>query len=445
LVRGLVVSFFIAASITAVLVFITVRDITAGTLGSSNTDFSPGSGTPNATNRPPTLSAPDVQLEPWDGASRVTILVMGLDYNDWRAGEGPPRTDSMMLLTLDPISRTAGMLSIPRDLWVSIPGFEHARINTAYQNGEAFQLPGRGPGLAVATVEQFLGVKINFYAVIQFDAFVRFIDEIGGVKIDVPEEITVDSETRVNHVTLQPGVQTLPGDIALGYARARKTEGGDFDRAQRQQQLAIAIRDELLSTQTQAYILANGPQLYQDLAGSIQTNMTFDQMVKLGLLALQIDANNIRRGVIAPPEQVILATSPDGQEILKPVTEKIRILRDEIFTAGPASGPVAVADIAQSVAEEGARVAIYNGSGVAGLAGTTQEYLIAQGINVVEVGNSDPVTATRITLYTSKPYTLQFLVNLMQIQSTRIFNSYDPNSAVDIEIIIGPDWIIPAS
>ena len=76
--------------------------------------------------------------EPWDGASRVTLLVMGLDYRDWLAGEGPPRTDSMILLTLDPLNRTAGMLSIPRDLWVTIPGgFDNNRINTAYSLGEA--------------------------------------------------------------------------------------------------------------------------------------------------------------------------------------------------------------------------------------------------------------------------------------------------------------------
>ena len=155
----------------------------------------------------------------------------------------------MILLTLDPVTRTAGILSIPRDLWVAIPGFKHGKINTAYYLGDAHKLPGGGPGLAVKTVEEFLGVPINFYAQVDFGVFVRFIDEIGGVKIDVPEEITVDllgsgSSTKK---TLQPGVQVLPGEWALAYARARYTEGGDFDRAQRQQQVIMAIRDRIIS------------------------------------------------------------------------------------------------------------------------------------------------------------------------------------------------------
>jgi polyisoprenyl-teichoic acid--peptidoglycan teichoic acid transferase len=76
-------------------------------------------------------------LDPWDGASRVTALVMGLDYRDWEAGEGAPRTDTMILLTIDPLSKTAGMLNIPRDLWVNIPGFDYDRINTAYRLGRS--------------------------------------------------------------------------------------------------------------------------------------------------------------------------------------------------------------------------------------------------------------------------------------------------------------------
>jgi LCP family protein required for cell wall assembly len=87
------------------------------------------------------------------------------------------------------------------------------------------------------TVEELLGVPIDYYAQIDFSAFVRFIDEIGGVKIDVPEKIVVDPLGDNNSKTLKPGRQTLPGDLALAYARARKTEGGDFDRAQRQQQV----------------------------------------------------------------------------------------------------------------------------------------------------------------------------------------------------------------
>ncbi len=137
----------------------------------------------------PTALAPS--LTPWDGGGRVTILLVGLDFRDWSDQKDYARSDTMILLTMDPTTRTAGILSIPRDMWVAIPGFQHGKINTAYYLGEAYKLPGGGPGLATKTVEQFLGVPINYFAQIDFGAFVRFIDEIGGVTVDVPNQITI--------------------------------------------------------------------------------------------------------------------------------------------------------------------------------------------------------------------------------------------------------------
>ncbi len=150
------------------------------------TPVDPQSGIPE--NEPQLSDMPSIK--PWDGAERVTILLLGLDYRDWGAAEKYSRSDTMILLTLDPLTNTAGILSIPRDMWVAIPGFKHGKINTAYYLGDAYQLPGGGPALAVKTVESFLGIPINYYAQIDFQSFVRFIDEIGGVK---------DQRTRKNH------------------------------------------------------------------------------------------------------------------------------------------------------------------------------------------------------------------------------------------------------
>ena len=116
-----------------------------------------------------------------------------------------------------------------------IPGFDHAKINTAYYLGEIYNLPGGGPGLAVETVEQVIGVPVNYYAQVDFYAFIRFIDELGGVTMHIREPITVDPIGPGNTITLQPGVQALDGAVALAYARARYSEGGDFDRSRRQQ------------------------------------------------------------------------------------------------------------------------------------------------------------------------------------------------------------------
>ena len=217
---GILVGFIVVAGLTAYLTYNLIRDLVKTWEITSLPGISVRNATPTPneagviTDLETPLQAPSGPTPPpWDGAQRVTLLLMGLDYRDWSAGEGPPRTDTMILLTVDPINRTAGILSIPRDLWVNIPGFNYGRINTAYQLGEAFQLPGGGPGLAIETVEELLGVPIDYYAQIDFDAFERFIDEINGIKLEITEPITVDPLGDDNTKTLQPGVQVLPGDL----------------------------------------------------------------------------------------------------------------------------------------------------------------------------------------------------------------------------------------
>lgn len=382
-------------------------------------------------------------LEPWDGASRVTILVMGLDARDWEAGNGPPRTDSMILLTIDPVNNTAGMLSLPRDLWVEVPGFGHQKINSAYQLGEGARLPGGGPGLAVTTVEQFLGITINYYAQIDFIAFESFIDEIGGVKIEITKKIKVQLIGEEKLIKLEPGVQTLPGDIALAYARARNSADGDFDRSRRQQQLIVAIRNQLLRPDVASLILTDGIRLYQELSSGVSTNMSFDEMLRLGFLALDVNLDDVKSAVISPPDHVTIGTSPDGLSILKPISENIRLLRDDIFSGGVRSRVARNSEDVELMQAEAASVQLNNGAGVAGLADSTKAFLESQGVSIVNVGNSDNVNGTTIYDYTGNPYTIAYLVELMGIQNTRIYNRYDPNSQIDVEVVIGSDWSVP--
>lgn len=447
----LIVAFAIAAIMTAVLTYMVVRDLVTSWELTSLPGVSIQNTTPtpneagiivdaNTPLQPPSGPTPP----PWDGAERVTLLFMGLDYRDWAAGEGPPRTDTMILFTIDPINRTAGILSIPRDLWVNIPGTNnYGRINTAYQLGEAFELPGGGPGLAMETVESLLGVPIDYYAILDFNAFERFIDEIGGVKLNITEKIKVDPLGDNNTKTLKPGVQTLPGYLALAYARARKTEGGDFDRAQRQQQVIMGIRDRILSADMLPKLITKSGTLYNELSSGVTTNLSLDQAIKLAWLASQIPEENIKRGIIGPPDQVSLAVSPDGkQQVLKPITENIRLLRDEIFTlTGPTSPMGDAMSPEEQIKAEAARIAVLNGSYTPGLAARTTDYLKSLGFNVTVTDNAQNVTTyTEITFYNGKPYTVDYLVNLMNISPFRIRYYNDPTSEVDVEIILGDDW-----
>lgn len=406
-------------------------------------EVSEGMGEAEATQ--PSVAIPGAPTpEPWDGASRVTILVMGLDYNDWRNEEGPPRSDTMILLTIDPLSRTAGMLSIPRDLWVSIPGAGYNKINTAYQIGEGSRIVGGGPELAKQTVERLLGVPINYYAQIDFSAFVRMIDEIGGVKLDVPEEVLIDIyDDDKGKIKIKPGVQTLPGEYALAYARARNTEGADFDRAQRQQQVILAIRDRVLNFDLIPVLLQKARPLYEELSSGIHTNMGLEEAIQLAWFAKDIPVDQIKRGIIGT-EHVAFGKSPDGLDILKPLPDKIRVLRDEVFgieSTTRAEAAVSMEPV-DRMAEESARLSILNGTLTPGLAGRTEEYFDSLGANVVITGDAEnkPYNYTEIYDYTGNPYTVEYYVELMAISEFRIFQRFNPESEVDVTIIIGNDW-----
>ncbi len=440
--------FAVMAVFSAALVFKTVRGIAAAWTGvglpdlfTNQSNAEPGTGNqPSGAQPTPDLSG---NSPSWNGVDRINILLMGLDYRDWLTGEGPPRTDSMMLVTIDPITKSAGMLSIPRDLWVEVPGFEHNRINTAYFLGETYRLPGGGPGLAMQTVENLIGVPVQYYAVIEFSAFERFIDEIGGVEVLVPERMKISPLGR-DSIWLEAKAYRLDGPEALAYARARKTEGGDFDRAERQQQVLMAVRDQVLELDMVAGLLRKAPALYQELQQGIRTNLSLEQMVALGLLAAQVDLQHVSKGVIAPPEMVLLETHLDGAMVLKPVPDKIRALRDEIFTGTGAIAPsVPPETSAEAVQIEQARLAVLNGAGLEGLATDTAEYLQGHGLNVVQIANADRIDydKSRVIVYSQNyPYTIRYLAELLGLTEGQILQAVYPEGDLDLMVILGADW-----
>lgn len=445
----LLVVFAVLAIATAVTAFIIIRnlvsnwsmtDLPGAPVGSEGAE-APGS---QATIDPsiPLQPVEGPAAKPWDGKTRVNVLIMGLDYRDYVAGD-VPRTDTMILFTLDPVTKKAGMLSIPRDMWVNIPGFDYGKINTAYFLGESYKMPGGGPGMAIEAVQAFLGVPVHFYAQIDFAAFVRFIDEIGGVKIAVAEDMKIGIYGTNKDEYLKGGeTYTLNGDLALAYARARYTEGGDVDRAGRQQQVIMAMRDRILDLNQMPALLTKAPKLYQDLSSGIRTNLSLDQALQLGKLALEIDVNNIQKAVIGYDETIM--DMVDGQSVLIPIPDKIRLIRDSIFTSGGAVSPAAMgtSDPLALAKEEKARVLILNGTATPGLASRTNSYLTGQGLQVVGENNADQVYAnTVLRIYGPKPYTLSFLATQMGVPSARIqYFDPDPSIPADIVVILGNDW-----
>ena len=334
-------------------------------VSNASAGFNP-EGTPIATTEavlpPAPVTAPEVALPPaWDGASRINILFIGLDYRDWQANEGPPRSDTMILFTIDPLTKTAGMLSIPRDLWVNIPGFGYSRINTAYPSGEGAQLPGGGAGLAMKTVEQLLGVPVQYYAQVDFNTFSDLVNRLGCIYVVPEEKLVLDPVgSGTDHVVITPGGERmLCGWKVLAYARTRKTEGGDSDRSRRQQQVIFALQKKIFDPEVFPSLILQAPQMYSELSSGIHTNMALDDAIKLAMLGKDIDPASIKTGIIDTSMVTFDNTVLGGQaaSIMKPIADKIRVLRDEIFTSSGPLSPMAQGDTVSLMQSRGSACA----------------------------------------------------------------------------------------
>lgn len=383
----------------------------------------------------------------WSGEGRVTILLMGLDYRQDAPDEGPPRTDTMILVSLDPVGMTAGILSIPRDLWVNIPGFGFDKINKAYFDAEAYRLPGGGPALAMQTVQDLLGIPVNYYAVVDFYSFTTLIDDIGGIDVNVPETtLKIDPIGPGNTVKLHRGLNHLDGATALAYARDRDTAGGDFDRARRQQQVIYAIRDKVLSLNMVATLAASAPKLYRAAANGLRTNLTLDQIIALAWTAKGIPSQNITSGIIGPA-QLRSITSINGLEVLVPDLNKVQELRNQILNASGAPVPPAPAlDPAAIAPKEGAQIELINGSGVAGLAAATKDYLVRHGFGADKISLADaPILypSTQVIDFRGMPYTVGYLVDLMHISPSNALSQVELQKGIDVQVILGADWQVP--
>ena len=376
----------------------------------------------------------------WNGSDRVTMLIMGLDLRDIQAGVDYGRTDTMIVMSLDPVNKTAGIISVPRDLWVIIPGFTANKINSAYTYGEGYNLPGGGAELAMRTVEKVIGVPIDYYAIVDFDAFIRFIDLIGGVKLDIKEPIKVDPLGPKDPRTLQPGVQTLPGDIALAYARDRYSGGGDFARSERQQQVIMGIFERIVSFELLPVLISNANSIYGTLADGIDTNLPLEDAIKLARSAITVDSENIRMGVIGE-SQITYGNSPDNLSILIPQPDKIRTLRDEIFAIESPYKPMTEGGIDEKMVAEQASVHLVDATANPDGFARTVENLKSLGMNVTATSSNDyALNNSSITDFSGNPYTSTYLVNLFGVNAQRIYFDYQPDNGIDVQLVIGMDW-----
>ena len=401
-------------------------------------------------NIPVDFDAPEMEIPQWDGASRINIAFFGLRGGDTGGEDCPVCTDTIILMTIDPVTRTAGMLSIPRDMWVNIPGFGYSRINTAWTIGEGAKLPGGGPSLAMETVSQFIGVPVHYYVQVDFSTFVSFINMISGIDVYVDERLVLDpAGPGQDHFVLTPGdFRHLNGKRALAYARCRdESQGcidGDMGRAKRQQKVILAIRDKVFDPAYFPQLLARAPQLYTTFSSGIQTNMSIEDAIKLAVLAKDIPIESIKQGVIDNNMAAFANVTLNGvpASVLRPIPDMIRVLRDEIFVPGGPVSPLAQGDPTILMQADEARIRVTNNTYTADLDGRTASFLAAQGMQVVERGiPTGASNQTMLIMYAPKLYALRYLINTFGITESNLLIKSDPTQTVDIEIRVGDDWV----
>jgi LCP family protein required for cell wall assembly len=275
-----------------------------------------------------------VELKPWDGTSRLTILLIGLDRRPGETGLGY-RTDTMMLVSLDPRTNQVGLLSIPRDLYVDVPGFYGMhRVNEPMVLGELRET-GYGPRLTMETLQYNLAIRVHNYVIVDFNAFIGLVDALGGIDIDLDYNIYDSSYPSMNYgyeaFSLTAGHHVLDGATALKFARTRHGDS-DFKRAERQQQVLYAIRDKVTRPEALPQLLTQAPSMWDALSDNVYTGLTLDQLVQIALYLKDVPASNIHADVIDYGYAVPFTTS-SGAQVLLPNRDKIAVLMAELFGA----------------------------------------------------------------------------------------------------------------
>jgi LCP family protein required for cell wall assembly len=363
----------------------------------------------------------------------INIMLLGTDrrppQEDWR-------TDVMILVSIDPHKKIASMVSIPRDLYVSIPGYGKARLNLADNIGEAEHYPGGGPALLRATLKKNLGITFDHYVRIDFQGFADMIDTLGGIDVDVrcPTELWVPDMKRPGEYqlfrTIPAEMQHMDGELALIYCRCR-AETTVFDRDRRQREVLLAIRNRVLELGISG-LLPRLFELLETMRFNVQTDLEPAEILALAQLLPQIPPQNISQRAIdltVAPQW----TTPEGSWMMLPDRRLIKELMEGRMT------PPTWED--RSLAAEGVRIAVDNGTTVGGFSFQMADRLRSRGYRVVEVGKADRLdhTETIIISYAGQSFTLDRLRQYLNVREENIRYQPDWSSTVAIRVILGTD------
>lgn len=333
-----------------------------------------------------------------EGDGRVNVLLLGVGG----AGhDGPDLTDTMLLVSIDPVNNKAALLSIPRDLWVKMPNnfiSNYQKINAAYESGKYYYLRREDPsnsnqnavkaGFSAAdqVVSNVLGVKVDYNGLVDFKAFQEGVDIVGGISLNVPTELydpTIAWENHWNPVIAKAGLQTMNGNQALLYVRSRETSS-DFARSQRQRAVLVSLKDKALSLG----ILSNPfkiSQLLSTFGNNVSTDISLSDAEAFYGISQKIGNSDIQSiGLADPPNNYVTTANQGGISVVEP--------RAGIFDYSAIQTYIRSVLVDGYILKENAKIAVLNGTNNAGLGASTAATLKSYGYNVVSVGNTPSST-----------------------------------------------------
>ncbi len=418
---------------------------------------------PNQTGQSPVAPGNNADLAIdsfWESQDPVNILLLGIDQ---RPGEkGYYRTDTMILLHINPKTGDVGMISFPRDLWVQVPGYWETRINSAHVIGDAKQYPGGGPALAKKTVENLIGQPVDYYVRINFEGFRKLLEEIGCIDIDVPKLIDdptfPDDNYGYDPLYLEPGHYCMDADLALKYARTRHVDS-DFGRMQRQQQVIMAVKDKVLSTGELPHLVSRAPALLNILSDSIQTDMPLSKMIALTNVARNLNLDNMRR-LIIDVNMVEPTITEKGAAVLMPKMDLIHAAVNDFFAADNEAAQQAEAGVPPTAetpptetttrsatstpVRQDIRLIVLNGTTTPGTERELADILIAHGYNVVGTGQADRTDYVQTQIISSdNAQIVRQLADLLGVSDQNVRPGAPEQLQADIVVIIGADFVMP--
>ncbi len=348
------------------------------------------------------------------------MLIMGVDARE--LGE-ESRSDTLIVARIDPPQNRVTMLSIPRDTRVDIPGHGTTKINAAHAYG--------GPALAIETVSELTGLPISHYAEVNFAGFKQIVDALGGVTVDVPEDI-YDMKA-ANHVEaaarLEQGVQYLDGAHALTFVRSRQFPEGDLQRIRNQQTFFKAV---LVEMQKPANLLRL-PSAIEAVADAMYTDLSVGDMLRIANQMKGMDPDDLETVTMPGTPQTI----GGGSYI---------VIDDDAFSEMLAR--IEAGERAEPLPEEpptllpgDVTVTVRNGAGIEGVASEAAAALTGSGFAVGEVGNADQfVYDETLVVYSGEDSSAADLV-VSKLDRGRVVQSRGMYSfSTDVLVVVGKDW-----